>query len=257
VLVVAPHPDDEIGCGGALLLHQEAGDEIHVLHVTDGRGSRAWGLGPDEMAERRRLEAASVTRLLGLHGSQWLGLREWEWDDAVLVDALRERLRVFQPNIVYAPSCVDFHPEHIRVADCLARAFSTSGADGVTVRVYEIQVPLTPVLVNLVAPIAPVAAALFRAMRGYETQFASIERCQRIKRYAAAYYRLPQFAEEFWQLDQSAYVRVHTAAIAANGPFRGVRWWPFSDPLCYLRGLDTRRRLRRLAGVEHLEEEAA
>src|SRR5258705_520985 len=79
VLVIAPHPDDELGCGGTLLLHARAGDEVHVAYVTDGRGSGVGGLTPDEMARRRKEEAAAVTPVLRLAGMRWLGLREYEW----------------------------------------------------------------------------------------------------------------------------------------------------------------------------------
>src|SRR5437899_3184687 len=55
VCVIAPHPDDEaIGCAGTLVRHLERGDQVCAVFVTDGRGSRALGLGPEEMAARRR-----------------------------------------------------------------------------------------------------------------------------------------------------------------------------------------------------------
>ena len=39
-LVLAPHPDDEvIGCGGAILAHNDAGAEVVVALITDGRFS--------------------------------------------------------------------------------------------------------------------------------------------------------------------------------------------------------------------------
>ena len=37
ILVIAPHPDDEIlGCGGTMIKHIEAGDEVYVCIVTKG-----------------------------------------------------------------------------------------------------------------------------------------------------------------------------------------------------------------------------
>ena len=212
VLVVAPHPDDEIGCGGAVLLHRQAGDAVHVAYVTDGRASRAGGLGPEAMAARRRQEVAAVAPVLGLAGAHWLGMPEGEWSEPAVVAALRDLVERTAPQIVYAPSCVDFHPEHVGVARCLAQAIGSSGSRDLRIRVYQLQVPLTPVLVNLVAPIQPVVHQLVAAMGCYQTQLGSIERCLRMKRYGGVLYRLEGLVEEFWQMDPEAYRRVHAPA---------------------------------------------
>ena len=35
VLIIAPHPDDEVlGCGGTIAKHSENGDEIHLIIAT-------------------------------------------------------------------------------------------------------------------------------------------------------------------------------------------------------------------------------
>ena len=245
VLVVAPHPDDEIGCGGTMLLHRHAGDEIHLVHVTDGRGSRAAGLGPDEMAERRRVEAGAAARALSLEPGErhWLGLREWEWDEAALVATLRDLLQRLQPHIIYAPSCVDFHPEHTKTARSLAQALSAVQASPAQLRIYQIQVPLTPLLANLLAPIAAVADDLTTVARCYRSQLGSIERCLRMKRYGGSLYGRAGWVEEFWQLDQGAYQRLH-ATTPVGGRFRALRARPTTDPLSYLFGLGARRALR-------------
>jgi hypothetical protein len=162
------------------------------------------------------------------------------------VPVLQDVLRRTTPQIVYAPSRVDFHPEHVRVARCLARAIAGLALHDVTVRVYQIQVPLTPVLANLVAPVQAVVPELVRAMQCYRTQLGNIERFLRMKRYGASFYGLTGLAEEFWQIDGHAYGRLH-AASATDGTddaFRGVRYRPFTDPLAYIRGLSARRRLR-------------
>jgi LmbE family N-acetylglucosaminyl deacetylase len=249
VLVVAPHPDDEVGCGGMVLLHRRAGDIVHIAHVTDGRRSRAGGLGPDEMAARRREEAAAAATAFGVVGADWLGLREGEWEESSLVPVLHDVLRKTSPQIVYAPSRVDFHPEHLRVARCLARAIASLGSRHLTVRAYQLHVPLTPVLVNGVAPVQAVAGELAAAMRCYRTQLGSIERCWRMKRYGAVLYGLPGLVEEFWEMDGHVYDRLHATVIdeAEAGAFRGVRSRPFTDPLSYLQGIGARRGLRKLS----------
>jgi LmbE family N-acetylglucosaminyl deacetylase len=246
VLIVAPHPDDEVGCGGTLLLHQRLGDRVHVVHVTDGRQSRAAGLGPDDMAARRRKEAAAAVSAFGFAGADWLGLREGEWDHLSLAPLLRDVIGKTAPQIIYAPSCVDFHPEHVAVARALAGALSSPSAGAPTIRVYQLHVPLTPILANRVAMVQSVADDLGAALGCYRSQLGSLERCWRMKRYGAALYGLSGLGEEFWEMDRDAYGRVHGTAVAAGpeGPYRGVRARPFTDPLSYLQGLAARRALR-------------
>ena len=37
VLVVTPHPDDEVlGCGGTIVRHARRGDQVHLVVVTRG-----------------------------------------------------------------------------------------------------------------------------------------------------------------------------------------------------------------------------
>ena len=187
--------------------------------------------------------------LLRFAGMHWLGFHEYLWDEAALVPVLQNLLHETKPQIVYAPSRLDYHPEHIRVGNCLARAIASPEFDDVAVRVYPIQVPLTPVLANLVAPMQSVLPDLLGAMQCYRTQLGSIERLLRMKRYGASFYGLTGLAEEFWQVDRHAYGRLHAAA-AKDGPygaFRGIRYRPFTDPFSYLRGIGARRLLRALS----------
>ena len=44
VLIIASHPDDELlGCGGSILRHISIGDDVKVIFMTNGEGSRAKG----------------------------------------------------------------------------------------------------------------------------------------------------------------------------------------------------------------------
>ena len=171
VLVIAPHPDDEtLGCGGTLALQVRAGDRVRVLVVTDGGGSRAQGLTREEMVRVRSEEAAAAMQELGQVELVRLALPEGGWSQDDLVNKLCQTLQDYGPTVIYAPSCVDYHPEHLRVATALAAALKGKGVVCRTlseakcvVRIYEVQVPLTWVLANRISPgpdIAIVRAAL-------------------------------------------------------------------------------------------------
>ncbi|HEY0069498.1 MAG TPA: PIG-L family deacetylase, partial [Chloroflexia bacterium] len=151
VLVVAPHPDDEtLGCGGAIARHVEAQDRVCVLIVTDGASSRAGGRGRGEIRKLRESEATAAMRVLGPLDLVQLGLPEGHWKARDLQLPLEALLQQDRPTRIYAPSCVDFHPEHVKVAQVLADTLrSLEGSARIKVRVYELQVPLTPALANI------------------------------------------------------------------------------------------------------------
>ena len=156
-------------------------------------------------------------------------------------------LRRWEPRIVYAPSRVDFHPEHQRVAHALAQALAASSAegDGPVIRVIQIQVPLGAALVNRVVDIATVDATYRDAVEAHASQRGSILRCMRLKRYAARAHRLSGLAEEFWELPAHAYSLLHRETPERwQGRFRGVRDLSVTDPAAYLVGRTPRQRFR-------------
>jgi LmbE family N-acetylglucosaminyl deacetylase len=247
VWVLAPHPDDEaIGCAGVILLHHRAGDEVCVIYVTDGGASRAYNLQRDEMVHRRYAEVAHASQLLGLSGVEWLAAPEGAWQAADLYIQLQALLDQHQPSVIYAPSCVDYHPEHKKTAHLLARALPPTAHP--CVRVYQVQTPLTSLLVNLVAEIEPVASHIQPIFAAYVTQQGNLPAVLRARQYAMAYYRSGKPVEVFWEMTVAQYCRLHQAPPEEwlLGEFRGLRQRPFADPLAYLWGRAARRRLRRV-----------
>ena len=248
VLVVAPHPDDEtLGCAGTLLRHAACGDQVAVLHVTDGRQSQAGGLQPAAMADQRRKEAAACAAVLGLARWEWLGLPESGWQPADLCPRLRAFLTDWSPDVVYAPSRIDFHSEHIRVAQVLAEALVGLPPDRPhpRLRVYPVQVPLSPVLANWVVDVSQQSDGILAVLRTYPSQWKSLARSLRARRYTACYYGMARLAEEFWDLSDSAYCRLHLPdqSAQANTRFMGLHFRPWQDPFAYLSGNRARRRL--------------
>ena len=68
VLVLSPHPDDEvIGAGGAMLKLVRAGARVVCVQATDGSWSAAFAGRPEDERRTRRLdEAAAVARAMGV-----------------------------------------------------------------------------------------------------------------------------------------------------------------------------------------------
>jgi LmbE family N-acetylglucosaminyl deacetylase len=238
ILVVAPHPDDEtVGAGGVIRLHADAGDQVTVVVVTDGSASRALPIPPAEMAAARAAEVTTAANLLGVHRLVQLALPERTWSNDAVADALAPLLA--EAAVVYAPSAVDFHPDHLRLAHLIGRLVS----DHHVIRAMELGVPLTSVLVNLLADITPAEHAKARALAEFRTQAGALIPLRRMAAYRAARFGVP--AEVFWNLSGRAWREVHEHGATAS--FRGIRVRPFTDPLSWQRGWSERRRVAQVA----------
>lgn len=112
VLVVAPHPDDEVlGCGGTIARHAAQGDEVDVLIVT----CAAPDLYPmDDEAETRR-EAKTAHDVLGVSHTHFLDFHAPKLDTVPgyqLAEAIAKVIQTLQPQIVYLPHRGDIHLDH-------------------------------------------------------------------------------------------------------------------------------------------------
>ena len=253
VLVLAPHPDDEaIGCAGSILKHVGCGDHVSIVIATDGRQSRMIA-DPAKMSEQRRMEAAAAARLLGDVRVEWLGFHEGDWDLRALQSRLEASLDDIEPDVIYAPSRIDFHPEHHRVAHALARALDTHvrvRPRALYVRIYSVQVPLTPALANLVVDVSDVAERCHAVLRSYASQEGSVECSYRQRRYGALLHGVRGEVEEFWELPAARYAALHLDTPERwPAAFRGLRNFSLSDPFAYLTGQRERRRLRSAAAA--------
>ena len=248
VVVVAPHPDDEtLGCGGTMAQHAAAGDQVEVLIVTDGGASRARGLPRPDMAHRRALEAKRAVRTLHPSIQLTLGaLPEGEWDAAALISFLSKSLLQQCPTIIYAPSCVDFHPEHLSIARCLSMVLDDLTTQDIKIRVYELQVPLSLPLMNSKVLINEAHTVKMAALDEYWTQRESFAWHRRQERYLMTLLGSDCPVEVFWEMDVKDYIRFMKYGTKPQTHFRSLRPRPFADGLAWLLGTCARLKLRRI-----------
>lgn len=116
VLVLVPHPDDEcIGCGGLLVRLARAAVPTRVVLVTDGAGA---GQLPDGADVARYAEFRSALERLGVRDHVWLRLPDGGLAaDDVLLRALEEQVRAFDPDWIVAPHPRDLHRDHRAIAE--------------------------------------------------------------------------------------------------------------------------------------------
>ena len=108
------------------------------------------------------------------------------------------------------------------------------------------QVPLTSILANLIAPIGPVAYLKTQALLDYSSQLSALSWSRRLGRYNGSLYGCDGPAEVFWEMSPGAYSKT---VLNTNWPtrYRGLRHRPFTDGLAWFTGLRERQRARRRA----------
>src|SRR5215831_18965255 len=103
VLVVAPHPDDEVlGCGGTMARHAAAGDEVHVVVVTRGHPE----VFSAESVQQVRAEMGEAHKVLGVGGVKFLDFPAPRSDSVprhMIADAMLRAVRELGPKTMYVP----------------------------------------------------------------------------------------------------------------------------------------------------------
>ncbi|MEP7024907.1 MAG: PIG-L family deacetylase [Actinomycetota bacterium] len=133
LVVVAPHPDDEIlGSGGLLAAAARSGHVPLIVAVTDGQashpGSTLW---PErELVAQRRGETSQALRALGAADAAVLRLGFADGGIGQAAAALTRALAgVLTPaDVVVSPWRFDGHPDHEATGQAVARAAQAAGA---------------------------------------------------------------------------------------------------------------------------------
>lgn len=180
VLVLAPHPDDEIfGCGGALALHAIRGDQIMIAIITDGGGNGS-------SIEIRKQESQEAARVIGAPPPRF-----WDLPDRSLAEShelpklIQNAINEFRADLIYLPSPCEIHPDH--------RATALAGIDAVLsiesdpgVAFYEIGIPLHPTHlldITKVGTIKNAAARCFASQNNLQDYYAQIGGLNKFRTY--------------------------------------------------------------------------
>ncbi|MFN3695160.1 MAG: PIG-L deacetylase family protein [Ignavibacterium sp.] len=116
VLVIAPHPDDEtIGCGGTIALYTSGGCDVHLLIVSDG-GKVCQEPGIVELRKNETLQASKILRMKEV---AFLEFPDGELKSYVndIKEEIKKYVLKLRPDIIYSPSLVDHHEDHLTVAE--------------------------------------------------------------------------------------------------------------------------------------------
>jgi len=227
VLVLAPHPDDEVfGCGGAIVQSLGAGAEVRLVILTDGAAQGDPGI--------RRAEALEASTRLGLGEPEFWGLadRSLKPGDPNLAGRLRGLLVDMAPELILLPSPAEIHPDHRAVA-VLVYSLIQSAVPGSELQnalqstrlaTYEVSAVLRP---NVLLDVSGEWETVLSAAQAYASQVdvhpyvEVMEGMAQSRRLTLP--RAVQRAEAYHVVDPR-YVRTHSAAewAAAQGPNVGL-----------------------------------
>jgi len=192
VLVIAPHPDDEaIGCGGAIALHKQRGDTVHLAVLTSGERGIP-NLAPAETVAIREAETRAAARVLGIDRVDFLRLADSDLLNRIDAGAARLRgaIDAATPSLIYLPHENESHHDHQAVLP-MVRAALAGGADGggdnaplPELRAYEVWTPMERF--GWPEDITSVMAVKLAAVRCYKSQL-TMFRYDRACRGLAAY----------------------------------------------------------------------
>lgn len=115
VLVLAPHPDDEVlGCGGTIAKHVASGDTVFVLIATRG----TIDLYTDEQVALSRREALRSHALLGVKETQFFEYPAPALDTIPrykIAAAIADVLKSLAIERLYIPHHGDIHSDHLHL----------------------------------------------------------------------------------------------------------------------------------------------
>ena len=117
LVVVAPHPDDEVlACGGLLAMRAACGLSCFVVAVTDGEASHgSLDLQAcSRLSKRRVAERNAGLRVLGFKPSCIARLRISDGDVGKMIPAITEKLLLLlhPSDVVVTTWALDGHPDH-------------------------------------------------------------------------------------------------------------------------------------------------
>ncbi|HUP64255.1 MAG TPA: PIG-L family deacetylase [Thermoanaerobaculia bacterium] len=173
LLVIAPHPDDEvIGCGGLISLHVRDRRSIRTVVVTDG--SAGGDPGDASLAETRRKETDAALERLGAPPAIFLAIPDRQAEESVarIAAMIREELLGFTPDLIVMPSPIEIHPDHAAISIAVIELIQQDAELASALRLsrialMEISQPIRP---NLLVDITSVQEDKQEAIRLHRSQ---------------------------------------------------------------------------------------
>lgn len=176
VLVLAPHPDDEVfGLGGTISFLKNSEANITVCYFCDGSGGikemrdEKREMRDNRLAQIRKEEAERAGNILGINKQVFFDHPDGKLASGDSINkTLKSLIEEVSPDIIFTPSFLDNHPDHRAVNEILVNVLH--GDEKFEIWAYEIWTPFFP---NRIVDISPVIDAKKRAMGEHKSQLDS------------------------------------------------------------------------------------
>lgn len=210
VLVLSPHPDDDIiGCGGAIHIYHKMGAEITVAYITDGRKGNP-GYDEDDLVRLRKEEAGKAAAVIGVDRLIFLDNRDSELvASPKTVKEISGILADLEPEAVFLPFLMDNHPDHMATNDIFVEASRAYGRE-IMCYGYEVWTPLSvPNCVIDITVEMPKKVDALKQHKSQMTEFSLIDAAVGLSRYRGVLHFLKdRYAEAFVRCSLYEYRRL-------------------------------------------------
>ncbi len=118
ILVIAPHPDDEIlGCGGTIIKYAKQGHDISLCIMTKGEESY---YGKEMLAEKKQevLTVAEFLKIKKVFFCDFTAAKLDTYPQNTINQRLREIIQEVQPEIIFLPHQGYLHRDHQITFQC-------------------------------------------------------------------------------------------------------------------------------------------
>lgn len=124
VAAIFAHPDDEVlACGGAMALHAEAGDSVHILLLATGAASR--GAGQEAYISELRAQTESAAEVIGAKSVTFRDFPDNRMDGVDLLEVIKSVesfLEEHPAHIIYTHHSGDMNIDHFVTHRAVATA---------------------------------------------------------------------------------------------------------------------------------------
>ena|SRR3989338_5321538 len=203
ILVLAPHPDDDIfGAGGVLLKSARSGATVKTICITTGEKNTAGG-----RVNAREEETKCVTAVLGGEVGFWrYPARSWRINRETQ-ERLQAVIHEWKPDTIFLPFLADDHEDHRRASELFYMTFK-GASPKCEIWAYQVY---TTVLPNVIVDVTDVMERKLQMMRMYQSQMEKRDWAHYIKGLNALNSRFlktnePRYAETFFVVPAYEYI---------------------------------------------------